>query len=300
MTPLPRRAALALGAAFLCLSALDSAHGQDRRERDRRSADEKLTPDQFEEKVVKGLAERIARASDREVNRWHKELARVYPGEVGEGVTRDDVKKWFDVLAGGGAEWKRSTTDAKLGALFDRVAARLDLGPVRSIRRDEFERFARRNLRASRGPDQDDFAEDAARAFRVLDRDGDGELAYAECPAALRIAFRGDPDFNGRITPEEFRDYFNTRVAEAAKEAAKARAAQGAKDEDDGDGLPPWFAEFDLNGDGQVSLYEWRMSDQPADEFAEMDLDGDGLLTPREYEQYAREAELKQDDEPRR
>jgi Ca2+-binding EF-hand superfamily protein len=291
-----RRTALVLG-VVATLFALDAARGQDRRDdRDRRTPDEKLTPDQYEERLVKNLAERVARAKDREVNRWHKELLRAYPSEVGEGVTREDVRKWFDVLAVGGAEWRRSTTDTKLAALFDRVAGRLDLGPVRSIRRDEFDRFARRELRTSDGPDDEDYAEDAARAFRVLDRNGNGELAFAECPTPLQLAVRGDPDFNGRITRDEFRDYFNARVAKAAVEAAKARAAEQAK-EDDGKGPPPWFEEFDTDEDGQVGLYEWRDAGQPADEFSEMDLNGDGLLPPREYERYVREVELKGDDE---
>ncbi|MCI0705733.1 MAG: EF-hand domain-containing protein [Planctomycetia bacterium] len=297
MTPVLRSLALLLGSGIVLLLAVHATSGQ---ERQRDLKGKKMTPEQYEERIVNDLAKRVVRSTDREVHRWHKELVRLYPGEIGKGVTRDDVKTWFDVLAGGRPQWRRSTTDMKLAALFDRVVSELELGPVRSITRNEFDRFARRELRASSGPDEEDYTEDAKRAFRVLDQNEDGELDWKECPPKLRTALKGDPDSNGRIILEEYREYFDARVAEAVVVTAKLRAAEAAKkdkpDEDEDD-LPPWFAEFDLDEDGQVSLYEWRKCVQPVDEFQEMDLNEDGLLPPEEYKRYVRKVELKQDDD---
>ena len=50
------------------------------------------------------------------------------------------------------------------------------------------------------------------------------------------------------------------------------------------EGLPPWFAEQDTSGDGQVSMAEYSSywDDRKANEFVRLDLNGDGLITPRE------------------
>lgn len=47
-------------------------------------------------------------------------------------------------------------------------------------------------------------------------------------------------------------------------------------------GLPAWFKTFDRDGDGQVSLFEWRAGRRKIAEFAALDGDGDGLLTADE------------------
>ena len=50
------------------------------------------------------------------------------------------------------------------------------------------------------------------------------------------------------------------------------------------EGLPPWFAEQDESGDGQVSMAEFSSywDNQKANEFVRLDLNNDGLITPRE------------------
>jgi len=47
-------------------------------------------------------------------------------------------------------------------------------------------------------------------------------------------------------------------------------------------GLPSWFEKLDLDGDGQVALYEWKKAGRPVKEFLAMDQNGDGFLTVEE------------------
>jgi len=49
-------------------------------------------------------------------------------------------------------------------------------------------------------------------------------------------------------------------------------------------GLPDWFAQYDVNGDGQVAMVEYSTSwsDSKVQEFLRHDLNHDGLITPRE------------------
>jgi hypothetical protein len=51
-------------------------------------------------------------------------------------------------------------------------------------------------------------------------------------------------------------------------------------------GLPEWFLKLDTDGDGQVGLYEWRVSGRPLQEFVAMDLNGDGFITCEELLRY--------------
>jgi hypothetical protein len=56
--------------------------------------------------------------------------------------------------------------------------------------------------------------------------------------------------------------------------------------------LPSWFDEYDLDKDGQVSLYEWRKAGKDVKDFTEMDLNGDGLITADEYLRFARQKNI--------
>jgi hypothetical protein len=47
-------------------------------------------------------------------------------------------------------------------------------------------------------------------------------------------------------------------------------------------GLPDWFKKMDTDGDGQVSLAEWKAAGRPLAEARKYDLDRDGFITPRE------------------
>jgi len=57
-------------------------------------------------------------------------------------------------------------------------------------------------------------------------------------------------------------------------------------------GLPDWFVKRDLNGDGQVSLYEFcapNFRNEDLALFGRLDLNGDGFITPKELQQASEE-----------
>lgn len=290
--PLPSRPAV-VGVLFILLAAPAPAQEPPGR-KDRTAKGEAWEQDQFEEKSIARSAERLARAADNEATRWHRELGKAYPGRIGPGLTEDDINKWYDTLAGDAKEWRRDAAPARpVAELFDRAAARLELGPVPSIRRDEFATFARRLARDVPHPPKDgERSPDADRLFRVLDRDGSGELEVTEWTDRLRAdARRADADGNRRVSAEEYRAYFDFRVGEVQEAQAKAADAQvkAVAAAVRKGGLPAWFDQLDKDMDGQVGLYEWRAAGRPLADFRAMDLDGDGLLPPDEYHRFARQ-----------
>jgi hypothetical protein len=289
---LPRRAAASL---FVLASFLSPAVADDRSERRER---EFWSPTDSEERAVQRAAERAAKAADTEGARWQRELAKAYPDKVGPGLTEADVGKWFDVLAGTGRDWRRDAAPTReVAELFDRAARRLELGPVPSLRRDEFLQYAKGHLVSQAQPQRQQKPEertgDADRAFRVLDRDASGALEPGEWSDRLRADLkRADANGNRRIDATEYRAYFDGRLAEANEAAAKAATtAAKATPAARAGGLPAWFGMLDTDADGQVGLYEWRTAGRDVAEFMKMDLDGDGLLPPAEYLRYVRATE---------
>ena len=78
--------------------------------------------------------------------RWMKALEAAFPGKVGNPVRTEDFAQWFALVADNGDVWHRSSAGPELAKLFDRATERLRLGPVPSLRRDEFLQYARREL----------------------------------------------------------------------------------------------------------------------------------------------------------
>ena len=265
--------------------------------------------EQYEEKCVARAAERALKTGKSDRALWLKELEAAYPGKVVAALTEDEYATWFDLLAGKNDDWRRDAAPTPAVAdLFDKLAQRLELGPVPNIKRDEFKKYARKVLREQNPPDgTPDAHEDADKAFRALDRDGDGDLSGAELTAGLKDAkTRADADGNGRVSKDEYRAYFQKKVGVKADElAAKAGDAVRGPDGKPGKGgaaMPEWFAALDLDKDGQLSLFEWRKGTRPTALFTEMDLNGDGLLTREEYQRYVRlkgldDAQKKREDE---
>jgi hypothetical protein len=53
--------------------------------------------------------------------------------------------------------------------------------------------------------------------------------------------------------------------------------------------LPDWFTQYDLDGDGQVGLYEWKKSGQPIKHFQAMDRNSDGFVVAEELRRFLAE-----------
>jgi EF hand len=156
-------------------------------------------------------------------------------------------------------------------------------------------------------------ADQAARLFRRLDRDGDGLLNSDELPETLRDErAKWDKNSDGFIDPDEYAAYYQAqlkRVADGVASGdiplkAKLPAAPGPsptptptpgpapKPALPAGKLPPlpdWFKQLDTDGDGQIGLYEWKAAGRPLAEFLAMDRNGDGYLEPAEVQAYLAE-----------
>jgi Ca2+-binding EF-hand superfamily protein len=247
--------------------------------------------DQHEERMIARATERGVRAERNDRVLWMREMEVSFPGKAGNPLKEDEYAAWFKLLAGDADEWKRnSVANTALAPLFDRIVQRLELGPVPSIKRDEFLKYVKHRL-IPNNPPQDGRApdphEDADKVFRVLDRNGDGVLAADEMTIRLRDdRLKSDTDGNGRIDKDEYRGYFQRRVTAAVETAVKASDPNGSRAAKSSGGLPDWFVALDVDKDGQIELSEWRKAGKSLDTFTAMDLNGDGLLTKEEYLRY--------------
>jgi hypothetical protein len=248
--------------------------------------------DQHEERMLARATERGVRAEKNDRVLWVREMEASFPGKVGNPLKEDEYAAWFKLLAGEADEWKRDTVaNTALAQLFDRIVQRLELGPVPSVKRDEFLRYARHRL-IPNNPPQDGRApdphEDADKTFRVLDRNGDALLEPEEMTTKLRDdRLKADADGNGRIDKDEYRAYFQRRVTAAVETAVKAGDPNAPRTgKTSADGLPDWFTVLDVDKDMQIELSEWRKAGRSIDTYLAMDLNGDGLLTKEEYLRY--------------
>ena len=103
------------------------------------------------------------------------------------GKKADEGADWFALVAGTGEEWRKTdAVAAGLGPMFERWKGRLELGPAPSIKRDEFIKFSKLHHPTTRPPGLAPGKEgikpndEADKAFRVLDLNGDGELTGKE------------------------------------------------------------------------------------------------------------------------
>ena len=138
--------------------------------------------------------ERAAKNIQSDRVQWVKVLEAAFPGKVATAAKEEEYAAWFDLLADKNGEWRRKpAASPEIAGLFDRVIQRMELGPVPSIktRRIQAVRPARSDARPARRDKRRDPNEDADRAFRVLDRDADGELNRDELSKRLRSKAEG-------------------------------------------------------------------------------------------------------------
>jgi Ca2+-binding EF-hand superfamily protein len=107
--------------------------------------------------------------------------------------------------------------------------------------------------------------------FADLDNDGDGQISLQESKEGgmqLDDFRKIDLNDDGFITPEELLRYLKPVRRKLPK------------------GLPPWFEVLDEDGDGQISLHEWREGGAKLDDFRQYDLNDDGFITSEEVLRY--------------
>jgi hypothetical protein len=158
--------------------------------------------------------------------------------------------------------------------------------------------------------------------FKRLDKNGDGVLNYDEMPDNLRAERdKWDTNKDGLIDLNEYKEFVKARAdqiraenpgifnnggggngndpapilpttpapteVDEPKKNIVYRVGKLPKD------LPPWFTKYDKDGDGQIGLYEWKLSGEPLDKFFEIDRNGDGFLTVEEVLRYEEDQKKK-------
>jgi Ca2+-binding EF-hand superfamily protein len=131
--------------------------------------------------------------------------------------------------------------------------------------------------------------------FRRLDRNGDGVLSVGEMTENLKAErHKWDLNEDGVIDLQEYRAYVKAFIEQRMREEAGRGRSASAPTESRYDAqqtrtnrrqkvnVPRWFKEYDLDGDGQVSLYEWQEKGGSVEAFRKLDLNRDGFITLRE------------------
>jgi lysophospholipase L1-like esterase/Ca2+-binding EF-hand superfamily protein len=142
--------------------------------------------------------------------------------------------------------------------------------------------------------------------FNRLDQNGDGLLNTDEMPTALRSQLNAwDRNQDGLIDLQEFQQYVAALVQQTPnlgeaepglwlEEGPSPTPVQIDLEEEQGQQtvaaaetpspttLPQWARALDTDGDGQVSLAEWRAAGQLVTEFQRLDRNQDGFLTVHE------------------
>jgi Ca2+-binding EF-hand superfamily protein len=146
-----------------------------------------------------------------------------------------------------------------------------------------------------RTPPSDDPNAWADEWFRRLDRNGDGVLSVGEMTENLKAErHKWDLNEDGVIDLQEYRTYVKALIAQRLREGSgggrttraptepRYEAQQRRTNRRQPVNVPRWFKEYDLDRDGQVSLYEWQEKGGSVEAFRKLDLNGDGFITLRE------------------
>ncbi len=148
------------------------------------------------------------------------------------------------------------------------------------------------------------FAESMLRRY---DRNRSGVLEEEEWEGS-RLAQGADANDDGKITRDEITlrlvEFSGRRSRDSDRGSDRRSSDASESDDSDGsgdgngrrsyrfrtstellpEGLPDWFARYDVDGDGQVAMAEYSQywSESEARKFDGLDLNRDGLITPRE------------------
>jgi Ca2+-binding EF-hand superfamily protein len=140
--------------------------------------------------------------------------------------------------------------------------------------------------------------EEARRWFTALDKNKDGVLDREEARTipALRDFDRYDLNRDGKISVDEWVEAYKDEQGRRGRgsRAVVIQGSQAAQEKEEEKRpvvyrvgklpkeLPPWFAQYDTDKDGQVGLHEWKAAGRATIEFLSMDANGDGFLTVEE------------------
>jgi Ca2+-binding EF-hand superfamily protein len=148
--------------------------------------------------------------------------------------------------------------------------------------------------------------------FHKLDRNGDGFLGYEEMTDDLKVVKnKWDANSDGRIDLAEWREYAKAYIAHQQQlhQQQRPQPRRGGPGKPPGplgpidpggihpppreegpkkkkpvvhklpNNCPAWFKYYDIDGDGQVALREWKEKNENLPEFKKWDTNGDGFIT---------------------
>jgi Ca2+-binding EF-hand superfamily protein len=244
------------------------------------------------------------------------------PGGVSRGGQGFDPNAFFDRYANGKDVIIRDQLDASGQNWFDRTAQRMGLTGG-TMTRQQFTNYMQDRMAGRTGgggpggpppggapsqpvaPPAANPDADATAEFQRRDRNGDGYLDMDEMPGSLRRELSTwDRNNDGRISLTEYQAYYRARQQQMQQGGMGPRGARPliqfvpAEEEVKRPQvyragnlpaqMPTWFAEFDANQDGQISLYEWRSNPYgwSDHDFFAMDTNNDGFITVEEFLRY--------------